>query len=67
MANENFLTKAVIRNFNQIINDYGVDGVIAVYRAINNYYAASYASKRRVGNLLPTRSNECSGSLNKLF
>ena len=29
MANENFLTKAVIRNFNQIINDYGVDGVIA--------------------------------------
>ena len=29
MANENILTKAVIRNFNQIINDYGVDGVIA--------------------------------------
>lgn len=40
----NVLTENVLKNFEKIVDDYGVDGAIAVYRAINSYYGADYAS-----------------------
>ena len=44
MEKKNILTENTLNSFEQIIDDYGVDGAIAVYRAINNYYGADYAS-----------------------
>ena len=44
MAKKNILTENTINSFEQIVDDYGVDGAIAVYRAINSYYGADYAS-----------------------
>ena len=43
MSKDNRLTTTVIDSFSKVVDNYGVNGAIAVYRAMNSYYDAEYA------------------------
>ena len=43
MSKDNRLTETIINSCSKVVDDYGVNGAIAVYRAMNSYYDAEYA------------------------
>ena len=37
------LTQNIIKSLSKVVDDYGVNGAIAVYTAMHDYYGAEYA------------------------
>ena len=38
------LTQNIIKSLSKVVDDYGVNGAIAVYTAMHDYYGAEYAN-----------------------